>query len=195
VKTRLCPPLSPAQAAGFAAACLVDTLDAVERLPWTARVLALDLPDLRWSRPGWVQMQQAPGPLDERIADAMARTQQLADGAPVLLVGMDTPHLRTADLHRTQELLGDHDAVLGPADDGGWWALGLRRVDPALVRDVPMSTPVTATVQLLRLLGAGLSVGLAPSYRDIDTVDDAVAAAAACPGAGFAAALRRTGAA
>ncbi|WP_414172095.1 DUF2064 domain-containing protein [Clavibacter tessellarius] len=87
---------------------------------------------------GYDVVPQVAGDLDERLAamfDAL-------DG-PVLLVGMDTPQL-TADLLRPvldswADGARGPDAWFGPANDGGFWALGLRDPDGALVRGVPMS--------------------------------------------------------
>jgi glycosyltransferase A (GT-A) superfamily protein (DUF2064 family)/SAM-dependent methyltransferase len=83
-----------------------------------------------------------------------------------------------------------HDAVFGPAEDGGFWALGLR--DPAhprvagLLLGVPMSQPETGAVQFSRLVDADLRVELLPSLRDIDTAPDAYAAADLAPAGLFA---------
>lgn len=195
VKTRLCPPLTPQAAAAFAAAALNDTLDAAEHVPWSHRILALDLPDPTWDRCGWMRIQQPAGSLASRIGNALADAQALAVGAPVLLIGMDTPHVRAADLRAARDLLAWHDAVLGPAEDGGYWAIGMQRADPDLVRGVPMSASITSTAQLLRLWGAGLTIGLAPTYRDIDTIDDARAACRLHPHSRFADSLRAAGAA
>lgn len=195
VKTRLCPPLTPEEAAEFAAAALRDTLDVADRLAWSGRFLALDAPTGEWDRPGWTQIQQTAGGLDKRIGHALLAAQKAAAGAPTLLIGMDTPHLRGADLRHARDLLTDHDAVLGPAIDGGYWAIGLRQADPGLIHGVPMSCAVTGTAQLLRLLGAGLRVGLAAHYRDIDTIADARDASTTLRYSRFALALRAAGAA
>ncbi len=130
---------------------------------------------------------QGPGGLDERIAAALAEV----DG-PTLLVGMDTPQLTPT--HLTVDWAG-FDAWFGPAADGGFWALGLREPDPALVRGVGMSWPWTGAVQLGRLVDAGLRIGRLPCLRDVDTAADAAEVAGAAPSTDFAACHREIAAA
>ncbi|MFI2378375.1 DUF2064 domain-containing protein [Streptomyces sp. NPDC018964] len=181
VKTRLTPPFSPEEAASLAEAALADTLDVVARTPARRRVLVLDGAPGRWLPAGVEVVPQCAGGLDERLAAAFAG----CDG-PALLIGMDTPQV-------TPELLtvdfGDCDAYFGPAEDGGFWALGLAAPDPALLRGVPMSVPETGAVQRRRL--AGLRVRELPPLRDVDTADDAALVAGEAPGGRFAARLAR----
>ena len=178
VKTRLVPPFTPAEAAQLAEAALADTLDAVARVPAARRVLVLDGEPGPWRPAGFEVVPQVGGGLDERLAAAFGQAR-----GPALLVGMDTPQV-------TPELLAvdwrGTDAWFGPALDGGFWALGLREPDPALLRGVPMSVPHTGEVQRRRLLDAGLRVRLLPELRDVDSAADAVAVAAACPAGRFA---------
>ncbi|WP_103501235.1 MULTISPECIES: DUF2064 domain-containing protein [unclassified Streptomyces] len=182
VKTRLTPPFTPAEAALLAEAALADTLEAVAATPAERRVLVLDGAPGPWLPPGFEVVPQRAGGLDERLAGAFAACE-----GPALLVGMDTPQI-------TPELLTvsfDHcDAWIGPALDGGFWALGLTRPDPELLRGVPMSTPRTGAAQRARLHDAGLRVRELPALRDVDTADDAEEVAAACAGR-FAAELDR----
>jgi glycosyltransferase A (GT-A) superfamily protein (DUF2064 family) len=185
VKTRLTPPFTPREAATLAEAALVDTLRAVAATPARRRVLVLDGAPGPWLPDGFDVVRQCAGTLDERLAAAFAG----CDG-PALLIGMDTPQVTPALL--TVDF-GDCDAYFGPAEDGGFWALGLAEPDPELLRGVPMSTHTTGAVQRERLVGAGLRVRDLPCLRDVDTAADATAVAAAAPEGVFAAELERLG--
>jgi uncharacterized protein len=186
VKTRLCPPLTVEQAADVAAAALADTLAAVARAPARRRVLAFDAPVARWLPRGWIPYRQTAGSLDVRIAAAFAD----AGRGPTVLVGMDTPQLRP------EHLVFDADrypACLGPATDGGYWAIGLRdpSMAPSVIEGVPMSTSYTGDAQLRRLHSHGLDVQLLDELSDVDTITDAEQVAALAPGGLFAKAVRR----
>jgi glycosyltransferase A (GT-A) superfamily protein (DUF2064 family) len=182
VKTRLCPPCTPEQAARVAAAALSDTLDAVSGTPAVRRTLLLDG---RHPAPeGWHVVAQRGEGLAHRLANGYADTAR--PGVASLLVGMDTPQLTPALLTGLARLLDGADAVLGPAEDGGWWALALR--DPGhagALRDVPMSTPDTAQWTVDALRGRGLRVRYGAVLRDVDTAADALAVAAGCPAGAF----------
>jgi rSAM/selenodomain-associated transferase 1 len=187
-KTRLCPPATPAQAAALAEAALADTLAAVAGTPGVRRVLMLDGRPGRWLPPGFTVLPQRGGGLDERLAAALADVALPAGGDPTLVIGMDTPQVTPVALSAALARLAAPgvDAVLGPATDGGWWALGLRRPDPATTLGVPMSTPGTGAAQRRRLIAMGLRVADLVELRDVDVIDDAVAVAREAPGGRFA---------
>lgn len=184
VKTRLCPPLTPAQSAQVAAAALADTLDAVRRTPVAARVLVVD-GDV--SAPGFTSVPQVGGDMDARLGAAFDDAS--GRGLPALLVGMDTPQLTPQLLERACRALLENPAVLGLAEDGGWWALGLQQPAGDLLRGVPTSRDDTGALQAERLHTAGLHVHELPVLRDVDTVQDALAVAALAPSSRFAATL------
>lgn len=192
VKTRLCPPYTLGQAAELAAAALADTLAAVRATLGTQRpVLALEGRPGRIDAVGFDLLPQRGQGLDERIAAAMTDVH-LERGGPVLLVGMDTPQLTPGRLARpVGHLAGGGDAVLGPAADGGFWALGLQRPTAAHVLGVAMSTARTGADQLARLRDAGASVAVLAELTDVDDAASARAVAEAAPGTRFAQVLRR----
>lgn len=205
VKTRLSPPLTLAQAAQLAAAALSDTMDAVEEcadLMSVEPVLALT-GDLRCAcgsadigrrlTPGsdgtWELLRQRGHSFGERLFHAHL---DAGDGRATLQIGMDTPQVSRAllaDAVRTLWRPGT-DAVLGPCNDGGWWALGLRPgLSAAFLTDVPMSTERTGAFTLRAMHRCGLRVAALPTLTDVDTAADAVLVAARFPQTRFADAL------
>ncbi|MEU9060800.1 DUF2064 domain-containing protein [Streptomyces sp. NPDC048430] len=188
VKTRLTPPFSPGEAAELAAAALEDTLRTVLTLPALRRVLVLEGRPGPWMPRGYDVLPQSEGALDERIAAAFGTCT-----GPALLIGMDTPQITPSLLAPALSPGGwdGCDAWFGPAEDGGFWALGLAAPDPGVVRGVPMSRPDTGEIQRARLTGAGLTVRDLPQLRDVDTAEDALHVAAAAPHGRFADALTR----
>lgn len=187
-KTRLCPPCSETEAASIARAALADTLDAVAATPVVRRVLVLDGRPGRWVPPGFDVIGQRGNGLGQRLAAAFYDVS-----GPALVIGMDTPQVTPSLLTAaaTELLSPGTDAVLGPADDGGWWALGLRRPDARIFEGVPMSRPDTGAQQRNRLGELGLVVGALPARRDVDHFDDALAVAAEAPATRFAVAVSR----
>jgi uncharacterized protein len=187
VKTRLCPPCTPVQAAAVAAAALADTLRAAHATAAVRHTIVhcgqLDAPA------GWHRVPQRGEGLAARLANGFADTA--APGTGSVLIGMDTPQVTAELLTGLAHGLADHDAVLGPARDGGWWALALRDPhDAQALHGVPMSTVDTGALTVAALAARGLRIGYAPTLRDVDTAPDAWAVAQACPHGGFARAVR-----
>lgn len=201
VKTRLCPPASYRQAARIAAAALLDTLDAARAASDRVVVaMAGELAEaerageLRTAMAGTTVLTQHGRTFADRIANAHADTAHLHPGTAVLQVGADTPQLTgelfaeaTAVLRRPGV-----DAVLGPAADGGWWALGLHDpLDATALRSVPMSTPDTGEQTMAALRRHGLRVTALGELSDVDTWTDAEKVAADCPATRFGVAVTR----
>ncbi|MDT4995597.1 MAG: uncharacterized protein QOH97_5489 [Actinoplanes sp.] len=189
VKTRLCPPCTPEQAATIAAAALADTLDVVTATPHLVRTLVMD--GDHPAPPGWRRVAQRGDTLADRLACAFLDTQ--LPHTPTLLIGMDTPQVSAALLSYAAAELRAADAVLGFAEDGGWWALGLREAHHAdLLRDIPTSRPDTGALTITALLGRRLRVTALPVLRDVDTAVDAHDVAARCaPDSRFAETVNR----
>jgi uncharacterized protein len=189
-KTRLCPPCTPEEAARLAEAALADTLEVAAAVGGVRRVLVLDGPPGPWLPAGFEVIPQSDGGLDRRLAGAF-----VSGTGPAVLIGMDTPQVTAgmlADAVTRLDATGA-EAVLGGADDGGWWLLGLRRPDPRAVLGLPMSSPLTGAAQRARLRALGLGVEELSALRDVDTIADARAVARIAPQTRFARRLRTMG--
>lgn len=176
VKTRLCPPCSPIEAAALAEAALADTLEAVAACGADRRILALEGAPGPWLPSGFRVVPQVAGSFDQRLAHAWAIA-----GGPGVQIGMDTPQMRPGDLDHALGALDATESALGFAADGGWWAIGLRQPHPEIFRGLPMSTERTGAAQFARLLALGLDVTLLPTLVDLDTVGDLPAVVEAGP--------------
>ena len=177
VKTRLCPPCTPDQAADIAVAALADTFDAIVAVVGGTRVrpvLLIDGEPPAFTPAEFEVVPQRGDGLEQRLRHGFL------DLGPGIIVGMDTPHA-VAGLGAAFGRLERGVDALGLAFDGGYWAIGLSRVDDyflaAVFGDVPMSTSRTGVFQLRRLHQLGRSVHMLATTRDLDTVDDLVAAA------------------
>jgi rSAM/selenodomain-associated transferase 1 len=184
VKTRLCPPCTPAQAAALAEASLRDTLHAASRTPATRRVVCLDGAPGSWLPAGFEVIAQRGEGLAERLAAAFEDA-----GGPAFLIGMDTPQVRPEWLEAGLRAAAHGEAVLGASLDGGYWGIGLRRPDPGVFAGVPMSSPRTGAIQRARLATLGLATATLRPLLDVDTFADALKVAREAPGTTFAAAL------
>lgn len=189
-KTRLSPPCSPEEAAGLAEAALHDTLESVAAVPAARRVLVLEGRPGPWLPAGYEVVPQRAGGLDERLAGAFA-----AATGPAFLVGMDTPQVTPALIEASASALAgpEVDAVLGRAEDGGYWAIGLVRPDERAFRGVPMSVETTGEAQRARLDELGLRTEELPVLRDVDFFEDARAVASEAPDSRFARAVGAVG--
>lgn len=189
-KTRLSPPCSPEEAAGLAEAALRDTLESVAAVPAARRVLVLEGRPGPWLPAGYEVVPQRAGGLDERLAGAFA-----AATGPAFLVGMDTPQVTPALIEASASALAgpEVDAVLGRAEDGGYWAIGLVRPDERAFRGVPMSVETTGEAQRARLDELGLRTEELPVLRDVDFFEDARAVASEAPDSRFARAVGAVG--
>ena len=202
-KTRLMPQATPCEAAAIASASLLDTLSVARRTPGAVPLVALtgdvaaahDPVALRTALHGMSVLPQRGRGLAERLGNAHADAATRHPGLPVVQVGMDTPQVTPRLLGTVAACLAAHPAVLGVAEDGGWWVLGLR--DPAhaaALREVPMSRTDTAVRTREALIRRGLHVADGPRLTDVDTMADAVTVARELPGSRFAAAVAAAGA-
>jgi hypothetical protein len=186
VKTRLCPPLTPEQAASFFDSMLADVLDAMARLApplGLGLTLAVSPPEsarqFAARAPGWRIEPQRGADLAARMEHAAA--SELARGARrVLLRGSDSPALGAEVLAGALAALARSDVALSPDPDGGYSLVALRRFAPGLfAHAMSTSTVLGDTRAAAQRLGLTSEL-LAPSF-DVDTAADLALLRAARP--------------
>ena len=188
VKTRLVPPLTPEEAASVARACLLDTLRRGPAAVGAAWTLFLDGPPdealRRRAEADVVRiLPQGEGDLGMRLERAFARLR--AEGAGrVVAIGADSPTLDPARLAEAFDTLRSHDVVIGPAEDGGYYLIGLSVDAGDFFRETPWSTGDVARVATKRAAARDLSVATLPIGYDIDDEATLRRAAAEAAGAG-----------
>jgi rSAM/selenodomain-associated transferase 1 len=175
VKTRLLPSLTPAEAAAFAAACLLDLTRRLERSP-ARRVVALP-PDSsaenvrRLVGPRWEIVDQGAGDLGEKLARVTAE-EFAADRSPVLVVGADHPHLPLASMESAMAAAAAGSVGWVPTMDGGYACIALPRPMPEIFAGVPWSTPRVAEVTRNNADLRGVHLTTLGPWYDLDTAED-----------------------
>lgn len=139
-------------------------------------VVYYDPPGARERVEAWLGSQalefrpQAPGDLGKRLEAAFEEAFSAA--ALVLAIGTDAPGVNAEVVEEAFRLLENADLVLGPARDGGYYLIGLRRPCGELFRAIPWSTGDVLKVTIGKAEGLGLTTALLPVRSDVDTVED-----------------------
>jgi uncharacterized protein len=176
VKTRLAREIGEAAALQAYRELGTAVLGAVGRLVDCDLMVAYTPADREGPVRAW--LGPAPGYEPQREGDLGARmlgaiTGRFAAGAAkVLVIGTDCPDLDTELLETAFAQLDRADAVLGPAADGGYYLVGMKRPIPEMFHGIPWSTPTTLSATLARAAAAGLSVALLDERRDVDIASD-----------------------
>ena len=175
VKTRLCPPLQPEQAAALYEAMLRDILSQdpvgteVARALWFTPEAARDW-FVRAAHPGWRLYPQQGPDLAARMRQ-LFRTHAAEGGDRIVLRGTDSPTLPSETVAGAFDALDRAHVVLCPDRDGGYNLIGLREPCDALF-ELEMSTDTVLDQTVERARGLGLRVELLPDHHDVDTAAD-----------------------
>ncbi len=177
VKTRLCPPLSPTEAATLSRCFLLDKIVQVRALKDAQPVVAYTPDEARAEfealAPGFALVAQRGADLGARLLTSLATL--LGRGhAGALAIDSDTPTLPTAFLQQAVDRLADPtvDVVLGPTEDGGYYLIGMRTARAELFEAMEWSTPRVLAETLRRAAAAGLRVACVPPWFDVDRPED-----------------------
>lgn len=167
-KTRLIPALGAERAAAIHRHLTERSIAAMREsgLPFEIRVTGAGPGAFRdWLGADLAIVDQGEGELGERLTRAAANP-------PVILLGADTPDLTVRHLRRAADAFREREAVLGPAEDGGYWLLGIARPMPFLFAEMPWSTERVATITLERLAQRGIEPVVLETLCDLDRPED-----------------------
>jgi uncharacterized protein len=172
VKTRLARDIGATEALRFYKTNTGQLLRNVGRDPrWTTVIAAA--PDIATEDAGFwpdemPRLPQGGGDLGAR----MDRVMQTMPAGPVVLIGCDIPNVTDTRIAAAFKALGNHDAVFGPAEDGGYWLVGLKRFPnvPSIFENVRWSTEHALVDTRANLENA--RVALLDTLPDIDTGAD-----------------------
>lgn len=179
VKTRLCPPLSPDEAASLHGSFVLDILEQTRSAKEVDSVIACapskDHPFFqtvsgRYGVQLWDQVGQDLGErMDHAFHNAFQRGYRRA-----MLIGTDIPMLQASTLRESMTFLTAHsrDLVLGPTVDGGYYLIGLTKPVSELFEDIPWSTKDVLSKTKAKAEALGLSFGVLDQIQDVDTIDD-----------------------
>ncbi|UCC82329.1 MAG: TIGR04282 family arsenosugar biosynthesis glycosyltransferase [Gemmatimonadota bacterium] len=180
VMTGLHPILTPEEAAEFHLAALADTLAAAKRTLRGPVELYVagdqdDVAELRALHPAHKVRQQCEGDLGDRLIHAFA--ESFARGVQrTLILGSDHPTLPPSYIADALQQLEEADVVIGPARDGGHYAVAIRRTSwpeaRIIFRRIPWSTEGVLRTSLERADLVDLDVVLMPDWYDVDSPDD-----------------------
>jgi uncharacterized protein len=171
IKTRLAREIGTVEAARFYRQATAALISRLGRQPFWQTLLAV-APDAAVASRAWpASLKRCPqgrGDLGRRMQRPM---RELPPG-PVCVIGTDIPDIDVAHVRCAFRLLGSSDVVFGPAEDGGYWLVGMRRrprvVDP--FRGVRWSSR-HALADTMRNL-AGCTLACTARLADVDTADD-----------------------
>ena len=182
VKTRLCPPLTPDEAATLHGSFVLDMLERSKtavvklKLPFDRYLACAPSSTLVFFK--IMEERQGVKLIDQVGDDLGARMSQTCEAmfaqgyTRVLIVGTDVPSLPLDHYKQALALLETNDLVLGPALDGGYYLIGLKRTVPDLFVGIPWSTERVLEMTQEKATTLRLKTALLPPWRDIDTIED-----------------------
>lgn len=174
VKTRLARDIGAAEALRFFRGASASLIRRIARDPRWQTVIAVAPDNATHDRGIWPsdipRVPQGAGDLGARMGRLFL---ELPPG-PVVIVGADIPDIARAHIASAFAALGSHDAVLGPADDGGYWLVGLRRRPriAEIFADVRWSSEHTFADTAKNIRRQELSLAVLDTLGDIDTGAD-----------------------
>jgi len=176
VKSRLAQSVSQEKALDLYKAFLKDTLNLAKKVKSDQKILAYASKNscsyLKKVGAGFCFHRQKGETLGARMLEAVAFSQKKFLACQTVIIGTDSPHLPVSFIRRSFMALRKVDLVLGPCEDGGFYLIGMRKIEPQIFKGVVWSSSSVLKRTLLNAKRLGLKAELLESFFDIDTQDD-----------------------
>ncbi len=176
VKTRLQSDYAPLQVAEIAA-FLIRASVQLACSSWPSQIYLYSTPDpdhalfQELARDFHIHLaRQAPGDLGQKMLQAMR--EGIARSGAAAILGCDVPHCPWEIIEQAHEHLANGKCVLGPAEDGGYYFIGLQQAHAALFEGIAWGSNRVAEVTLTRAGRLGVGFEMLPVLNDIDTTED-----------------------
>jgi rSAM/selenodomain-associated transferase 1 len=178
VKTRLQPELTPDEVLDLYKAMVEDLLERLRKSKNFELILSFSPATAEESLREWLgsefyYLAQTGDDLGQRLHNAFLWSFS-RNFTRVVAIGSDIPLIRSADIENTFTLLNNHDVVLGPCLDGGYYLMGLNKPRPSLFNGINWSTEQVFSQTMARIREEALSVFQLNPLPDVDSYRDVI---------------------
>lgn len=174
VKTRLAATLGEAQALSVYKSLLTYTRTVISKIDAEKEVWYSDFVDYKdeWDSNIFYRKKQQGDNLGERMKYAFKSSFEEDTCQSVVLIGSDCAELTELIVEDAFKKLRNHDLVLGPAEDGGYYLIGMSKFIPDVFNGIMWSTHQVLDATIIRAREFGLRFSLLPLLNDVDTFED-----------------------
>ncbi|MFY0624681.1 MAG: TIGR04282 family arsenosugar biosynthesis glycosyltransferase [Reichenbachiella sp.] len=171
VKTRLAKTMGDEAALAIYKQLLIHTYQAIKNTKCDKKIyFSKKIETLEGWNSNYEAEIQIEGDLGEKMFQSIER--QLSQYNKVCIIGSDCPELTTSIIDDAFSELDKKDVVIGPANDGGYYLLGLKKLIPSIFKNMHWSSESVFSETNHRLKEENITVGILPELIDVDTEED-----------------------
>lgn len=171
-KTRLAADIGPQKALEIYNKLLTHTRDITQNLNCNKYLFYSDFIDNEdsWNNDAFIKKIQSKDDLGAKMFDAFQKVFQ--ENERVIIIGSDCYHLSSKIIQEAFDQLQKTDTVIGPANDGGYYLLGMNQLIKDLFFGIEWSTDQVLKTTMKKIKQQNLSYHILPELIDIDTLED-----------------------
>ena len=123
-----------------------------------------------WDESSFVKKLQSGSDLGERMSNAF--TDVLQEHSKVIIIGSDCPQLDLITISEAYQALDDHDFVIGPSQDGGYYLIGMKELNADVFNDISWSTDTVCSQTIEKIKASNKTYNLLRKLSDVDYKED-----------------------